>query len=166
MMFGLNLGGGYKAFDFNLFFQGAAMADVALSGLYASSGVYDNTFYTMAFYQDGNAPKYLAEGAWTPENTNAKYPRLSTLSSQSGGKFSSWWIKDASYLRLKSAQIGYTLPAVLTQKLKIEALRLHVSGSNLFTWSGLDYLDPEMPDVNQGYYPQQKLFEAGLSLSF
>lgn len=166
MIFGLNVGGGYKAFDFNLFFQGAAIADVALSGLYASSGVYDNTFYTMAFYQDGNSPKYLAEGAWTPENPNAKYPRLSTLPAQSGGKFSSWWIRDASYLRLKSAQIGYTLPASLTRKMKIENLRLHVSGSNLFTWTGLDYLDPEMPDVNQGYYPQQKLFEAGLSLSF
>ncbi len=166
MMFGLNVGGGYKALDFNLFFQGAAMADVALSGLYSSSGVYDNTFYTMAFYQDGNAPKYLAEGAWTPENTNAKYPRLSTISAQSGGKFSSWWIRDASYVRLKSAQIGYTLPASITRKLKIENLRVHVSGSNLFTLSGLDYLDPEMPDVNQGYYPQQKLLEAGLSLSF
>ena len=142
------------------------MADVALSGLYSSTEVYDNTFYTMAFYQDGNAPKYLAEGAWTPENTNAKYPRLSTISAQSGGKFSSWWIKDASYVRLKSAQIGYTLPPAITKRLKIDNLRLQVSGSNLFTLSGLEYLDPEMPDVNQGYYPQQKLFEAGLSLSF
>lgn len=166
MMFGLNLGGGYKAFDFNLFFQGAAIADVALSGLYSSSNVYDNTFYTMAFYQDGNSPKYLAEQAWTPENTNAKYPRLSTLSAQSGGKFSSWWIRDASYLRLKSAQLGYTVPPALTKRWKIEGLRFHVSGSNLFTWSALEYLDPEMPDVNQGYYPQQKLFEAGFSLSF
>ncbi|WP_170139442.1 TonB-dependent receptor [Larkinella arboricola] len=166
MMFGLNLGGGYKGFDFNVFFQGAAIADVALSGLYSNSDVYDNTFYTMAFYQDGNSPKYLAEGAWTPENTNAKYPRLSTLSAQSGGKFSSWWIRDASYLRLKSFQIGYTLPRSLTQRMKIEGLRFHISGSNLFTWTGLEYLDPEMPDVNQGYYPQQKLFEGGLSLSF
>ncbi|GAB3250208.1 TonB-dependent receptor [Larkinella harenae] len=166
MMFGLNLGGGYKAFDFNVFFQGAAIADVALSGLYSNSEVYDNTFYTMAFYQDGNSPKYLAEGAWTPENTNAEYPRLSTLSAQSGGKFSSWWVRDASYLRLKSFQIGYTLPRGLTQRMKIEGLRFHISGSNLFTWTGLKYMDPEMPDVNQGYYPQQKLFEGGLSLSF
>ncbi|WP_247237596.1 TonB-dependent receptor [Telluribacter sp. SYSU D00476] len=166
MIFGMNVSAGYKAFDFNLFFQGAAITDVALSGLYASSGVYDNTFYTMAFYQDGNSPKYLAEGAWTPENPNALYPRLSTMSAQSGGKFSSWWIRDASYVRLKSAQIGYTLPPMLTRRLNIDNLRLHISGSNLFTWTGLEYLDPEMPDVNQGYYPQQKLFEAGLSLSF
>jgi hypothetical protein len=162
----MNVGGGYKGFDFNMFFQGAAIADIALSGLYTSSNIYDNTFYTMAFYSDGNSPKYLAEGAWTPENTNAKYPRLSTLSAQSGGKFSSWWIRDGAYLRLKSAQIGYTLPKSFNDKLKIQGLRLHVSGSNLFTWSKLEYLDPEMPDVNQGYYPQQKLFEAGLSLTF
>lgn len=166
MMFGMNLGGGYKGLDFNLFFQGAAIADIALSGLYTSNNVYDNTFYTMAFYSDGNSPKYLTEGAWTPENTNAKYPRLSTLSAQSGGKFSSWWIRDGAYLRLKSAQIGYTLPRSFNDKLKIQGLRVHVSGSNLFTWSKLEYLDPEMPDVNQGYYPQQKMFEAGLSLTF
>lgn len=166
MMFGLNVGGGYKGLDFNLFFQGAAIADIALSGLYTSSNIYDNTFYTMAFYSDGNSPRYLVEEAWTPENTNARYPRLSTLSAQSGGKFSSWWLRDGSYLRLKSAQVGYTLPQSFNDKLKIQGLRFHVSGSNLFTWSKMEYLDPEMPDVNQGYYPQQKLFEAGLSLTF
>lgn len=166
MMFGLNLGGSYKGLDFNAFFQGAALSDVALSGLYTSSGIYDNTFYTMPFYQDGNSPKYLLENAWTPENTNAAYPRLSTQSAQSGGKFSSFWIKDGAYLRLKTAQIGYTLPQSWLTKATIQRIRCYVSGSNLITWSNLDYLDPEMPSVNQGYYPQQRVFEFGLSLTF
>ncbi|WP_293888868.1 MULTISPECIES: SusC/RagA family TonB-linked outer membrane protein [unclassified Sphingobacterium] len=166
MMFGLNLGGSYKGFDFSAFFQGAARSDVALSGLYTNSGIYDNTFYTMPFYQDGNSPKYLVENAWTPENTNAKYPRLSTQSAQSGGKFSSFWIKDGAYLRLKTAQIGYTLPASWLNKAKIQQVRCFVSGSNLVTWSSLPYLDPEMPSVNQGYYPQQRVYEFGLSLTF
>ncbi|NGM65460.1 TonB-dependent receptor [Sphingobacterium sp. SGR-19] len=166
MMFGLNLGGSYKGFDFNAFFQGAALSDVALSGLYTSSGIYDNTFYTMPFYQDGNSPKYLVENAWTPENPNATYPRLSTQSAQSGGKFSSFWIKDGSYVRLKTAQLGYTLPSAWMQKANIQELRLFASGSNLFTWSNLDYLDPEMPSVNQGYYPQQRIYEFGVSLTF
>ncbi|WP_437922132.1 SusC/RagA family TonB-linked outer membrane protein [Sphingobacterium sp. LRF_L2] len=166
MMFGLNLGGSYKGFDFNAFLQGAALSDVALSGLYTNSGVYDNTFYTMPFYQDGNSPKYLVENAWTPENPNATYPRLSTQSAQSGGKFSSFWIKDGSYLRLKTAQIGYSLPASWLSKANIQRIRCYVSGSNLFTWSNLGYLDPEMPSVNQGYYPQQRVYEFGLSLTF
>ncbi|MGK9123805.1 TonB-dependent receptor [Olivibacter sp. SA151] len=166
MMFGLNLSAAYKGFDVNVFFQGAAMSDIALSGLYSNSGVYDNTFYTMPFYQDGNAPKYLVENAWTPENPNGTYPRLSTQSAQSGGKFSSFWIKDGSYLRLKTAQIGYVLPKTWLTKANLQQVRLYISGSNLFTWSNLDYLDPEMPSVNQGYYPQQRLYEFGLSLTF
>lgn len=166
MMFGLNLGGSYKNFDFNAFFQGAAISDVALSGIYSSSGVYDNTFYTMPFYQDGNSPKYLLEDAWTPENPNAKYPRLSTQSAQSGGKFSSFWMRNGSYVRLKTAQIGYNLPKAWLAKANIQRIRVHASGSNLFTWSHLDYLDPEMPSVNQGYYPQQRVYEFGLSLTF
>lgn len=166
MMFGLNLGGSYKGIDFSAFFQGAARSDVALSGLYSSSGIYDNTFYTMPFYQDGNSPKYLVENAWTPENTNATYPRLSTQSTQSGGKFSSFWIKDGAYLRLKTAQIGYSLPASWLAKANIQRVRCFVSGSNLITWSNLQYLDPEMPSVNQGYYPQQRIYEFGLSLTF
>lgn len=166
VMFGLNIGGSYKAFDFNVFLQGAAGNDVALSGAYAGKNVSDNTFYTMPFYQDGNSPQYLVEDAWTPENTQSKYPRLSTLPSQSGGKFSSFWIKDGSYVRLKSAQIGYNFPSSLTNRINVQKVRLHVSGSNLFTISGLDYLDPEMPSVNQGYYPQQRLFEMGLSVTF
>jgi TonB-linked SusC/RagA family outer membrane protein len=165
MMFGLNLGASYKGFDLSAFFQGAALSDVALSGLY-SSGIYDNTFYTMPFYQDGNSPRYLVENSWTPENPNAAYPRLSTQSAQSGGKFSSFWIKDGSYVRLKTAQLGYTFPGTWMQKVNVQQLRLYASGSNLFTWSKLDYLDPEMPSVNQGYYPQQRIYEFGVSLTF
>ncbi|CAL1519479.1 TonB-dependent receptor [Chitinophaga sp. MM2321] len=165
VMFGFNVSADYKGFDFNMFFQGAAVSDVALSGLYSSSGIYDNTFYTMPFYQDGNAPNYLVEGAWTPENPNAKYPRLSTTPAQSGGKFSSFWIRKGDYLRLKSAQIGYTLPATVTNRINIQRARIHVSGSNLFTVSALGFLDPEMPSVNQGYYPQQRLFEFGLNIT-
>ncbi len=166
MLFGFNIGAGYKGFDLNLFFQGAALADVALGGYYSDKGLYDNTFYTMPFYNDGNSPKYLLEGSWTPENRNAKYPRLSTLGRTNGGKFSNWWVKDASYVRLKSAQIGYTLPSSLIKRAKIQNIRVFASGSNLFTISGLKYLDPEMPDVNQGYYPQQRLYEFGISVNF
>lgn len=167
MMFGLNINGEYKGFDFNIFFQGAALCDVALCGVYSDrGGIEDNTFYTKPFYCDGNAPYYLVEGAWTPENRNAKYPRLGITSRTNGGKWSDWWVRDGSYLRLKNLQIGYTIPQVLTQKISIEKVRFYVSGSNLFTLDHLDYLDPEMPDVNQGYYPQQKVFEFGLNLVF
>lgn len=60
----------------------------------------------------------------------------------------------------------YTLPAELTRKVGIEKVRAYVSGSNLFTLTGVKYFDPEMPNVNQGYYPQQRVYEFGLNITF
>lgn len=165
MMFGLSLGAEWKGFDFNMFWQGAAMFDVNICGIY-DSGVRDNTFYTKPFYNDGNTPYYLVEKSWRPDNTDAEYPRLGIASRQNGGPFSSWWVKDGTYLRLKSLQLGYTLPKKWTEKAGFKSIRAYVSGGNLLTFCGLEYLDPEMPSVNQGYYPQQRTYEFGLNITF
>ena len=165
MVFGLNLGAEWKGFDFSMFWQGAAMFDVNLCGIY-DSGIRDDTFYTRPFYADGNTPYYLVEGSWRPDNPNAKFPRLGIEARDNGGKFSSWWVKDGTYLRLKSVQLGYTLPKKLTEKAGFRTIRAYVSGGNLLTICGLDYMDPEMPGVNQGYYPQQRTYEFGLNITF
>ena len=78
---------------------------------------------------------------------------------------SSFWVVDGSYLRLKSLQIGYTLPAKILKKVQMETVRFYFSSGNVFTISALPYLDPEMPDVNQGYYPQQRTFEFGININ-
>ena len=165
MMFGLNLGAEWKGFDFNMLLQGAALFDVNLCGLY-SSGIRDDTFYTRPFYADGNTPYYLVEGAWRPDHTDAKYPRLGIESRSNGGKFSSWWVEDGSYVRLKSIQLGYTIPKKWSKKAGFERIRAYVAGGNLFTLSHLEHMDPEMPSVNQGYYPQQRTYEFGLNVTF
>ena len=92
MVFGLNLGAEWKGFDFSMFWQGAAMFDVNLCGIY-DSGIRDDTFYTRPFYADGNTPYYLVEGSWRPDNPNAKFPRLGIEARDNGGKFSSWVVK-------------------------------------------------------------------------
>lgn len=166
MMYGLSIDASYKQFDFNVFFQGAAMFDMYLAGMYSDRGFVDDTFYTRPFYVDGNSPYFLIEGSWTPENTNAKYPRLGVEARSNGGKYSDWWLVDGTYLRLKSAQIGYTIPKNITRKANIEKVRLTVTGNNLFTLTEFKYLDPEMPGVNQGYYPQQRQFEFGINVTF
>lgn len=102
------------------------------------------------------------EGSWRPDNPNAKFPRLGIEARDNGGKFSSWWVKDGTYLRLKSVQLGYTLPKKLTEKAGFRTIRAYVSGGNLLTICGLDYMDPEMPGVNQGYYPQQRTYQVSL----
>lgn len=167
MIFGLNMNFYWKGFDLDIFFQGAALCDIPLCGRYSDrDGIYDNTFYTKPFAFDGNSPKYLLENSWTPENTDAKYPRLRIEERANGGKMSSWWIVDGSYLRLKSLQLGYSIPEKLLKKVGLETVRFYFAGGNLLTFSHLPYLDPEMPDVNQGYYPQQMTFEFGVNLKF
>ena len=74
---------------------------------------------------------------------------------------------DASYLRLKSVEIGYTIPQHITRKFKVDRLRIFANGYNLFTLSNLDFVDPEHPEGNYGYlYPIMRNFNFGLNLSF
>ncbi len=175
LMYGLNIDMGYKGFDFSALLQGAAISNVSLAGTYegssGTSGVDDNTPFTRPFYNFGNSPYYLVENAWRPDNPNAEFPRLSAYKASveytaHNAHKNSGWIRKGDYLRLKTVQIGYTIPKNITSKAKIENIRLSVSGSNLFTWDYLKYLDPEMPNVNNGFYPQQRIFAFGINVTF
>jgi TonB-linked SusC/RagA family outer membrane protein len=174
LTFGLNFDMAYKGFDFSALLQGAARVDVALAGAYegssGTSGVEDNTPFTRPFYNYGNSPYFLVENSWREDNPNAEFPRMSaykaTGMSTNNANANSGWIRKGDYLRLKSVQLGYTFPKGLLNAAKIEHVRVFASGSNLFTWDYLKYLDPEMPNVNNGFYPQQRIFEFGLSVTF
>jgi hypothetical protein len=70
-------------------------------------------------------------------------------------------------MRVKSVQLGYTLPKMACERAGLSGVRLYVEGANLFTLSGLpEGIDPESPGVNNGYYPQQKTFMGGVSITF
>jgi len=165
--FSLSMNTSYKNFYLTALWQGVALCDYQLSAAY-NSGIYDNTAFTRPFYNNGNAPYYLVENTWTTENTNAKYPRLSTIANGNNAWPSSWWVIDGSYLRLKNLQLGYNLPNALLNRLNIGLSRLnvYVAGTNLLTFSNFKYVDPEMPSVNNGYYPQQKTYSVGLNVTF
>ncbi|MBR1872498.1 MAG: TonB-dependent receptor [Bacteroidales bacterium] len=167
-MFGLNLGASWKGLDMSVFFQGAASTDIMLCGTYSALGYSDGTYYTQVFKWGSNPPKYLVEGSWTPDNPGAQYPRLSLSSNSNNAVASDFWRRDASYLRLKTAQIGYTLPASFTRKFFVSSLRIYISGNNLLTFSALSKMgiDPEAPSVNNGYYPQQRVFSTGINITF
>lgn len=171
LMGGLSLYGSWKGLDFNVLFTGAAICDVAITGAYMTPGgnvVEDNTVFTLPFKGRSNSPRYLVEGAWTPENPNADYPRLSIEAPNTNNAYSStFWSMDGKYLRLKSAQIGYTFPTHWMKKIGVDNLRVFVEGSNLFTLTGLpEGMDPERPGVSNGYYPQQRTFMGGLTITF
>jgi len=164
---GLDLYANWRGFDMSALFVAGAMNDVSLTGTYYNY-VDDNTIYTKLFKAGANAPLYLVENAWRPDNTTGTFPRLSVEPPNTNNAYaSSFWFRDGKYVRLKSAQIGYTLPARWINKFNCSNLRIYVEGTNLFTLSGLpEGIDPERPGVTNGYYPQQRTFMGGLTISF
>lgn len=169
LTYGLNLSCSWNGFDFNAQFTGGALFDVSLTGTYYN-GYDDNTIWTQTFKENANSPLFLVQNAYSIDNPNGTFPRITLGATGHGGDnglSSSFWWKDGKYIRLKSAQIGYTLPKSWMHKINIENLRIFVEGSNLFTIDGLpEGIDPESPGVNNGYYPQQRTVMGGLTLTF
>lgn len=167
MNFSLNMEVGWKNLHLTALWQGVALVSYQLNGQYSTGPKHtDATMYTRPFYNNGNTPYYLVEDSWTPEHTNAKYPRLSTTNNGNNGNASSWWVKDGSYLRLKNVQLSYTLPRSLTKKMGMNNVSVYIAGTNLLTFSAFKYVDPEIPSINNGYYPQQRTYSIGLNLTF
>jgi hypothetical protein len=143
----------WKRFDLSLFFQGVGEA---------VGYVYENARH--AFMNNSMYPQEIHRDRWTPENTDASYPRFN-YGETYNMRVSSYWLEDASYLRLKNLQIGYTLPPHLLEKLRVNKLRVYFSGDNLLTKTNFFYAyDPETPLTRGGYYPQMKTFIFGINL--
>lgn len=158
--FGLNLGAGYKGFDLSVLIQGVAGVKGFLGG-YAGYALNSNT---------GDIQRWQADGAFNSENPvrNPKYPRIETVSNVGSGNYerSDFWILDASYVRLKNIQLGYTLPKKVLNYLHVANLRVYAQGENLFTWN--KYPDGWDPEINTegGYYPILRTITFGLNLKF
>lgn len=168
MMFALQFDADWKGFDFSMMFQGAALCDKQLLGAWAN-GVIDAGPLTRPWYGNyDNAPLYLMENSWRPDNTDAEYPRLSASGASHTHNYraSDFWKRNGAYLRLKNVTLGYTLPTTLTRKINLQNVRLYFSASNLLTLTEFKYLDPESPNAVTGYYPQQRTFAFGIDLTF
>ena len=165
---GFSFRGDWKGFDIAVLMQGAIGRDVALTGVY-SGGIMDNTSMTKPFYHGGNSPKYLVENSWREDNTGGEFPRLSLVTASSNNAFSStYWYRNGDYLRVKSMQIGYSLPKRWIKPAGMDNLRIYAEGQNLLTFSQLSKynIDPEQPGVSNGYYPQQRVISMGVNLTF
>jgi len=169
LTYGLNLDFAWNGIDFNAQFTGGALFDVSLTGTYYN-GYDDNTIWTQTFKENANSPLFLVEQAYSIYNPDGTFPRLTLGAPGHGGDnglASTFWLRDGTYIRLKSAQLGYTLPQKWTEKVNMEALRFFVEGQNIFTLDALpEGIDPESPGVNNGYYPQQRLLMGGITLTF
>lgn len=169
LTFGLNIDFAWNGIDFNAQFTGGALFDVSMTGTYYND-MDDNTIWTQTFKENANSPLYLVENAYSIYNPDGTFPRLTLGGTGHGGDnglASTFWIRDGKYIRLKSAQLGYTFPRKWMSKARIETLRIFVEGQNLFTIDSLpEGIDPESPGVNNGYYPQQRMLMGGLTITF
>lgn len=154
--FGLNLGADYKGFDFTVLFQGQAGAKWRL----------DNGFSTSA---NGNGLSYVAENSFSLENTNAELPRVRPTGT--GASNSDFYYHDLFWMRIKSLELGYSLPGDLVSKVGITGFRVYFSGQNLLmlanSVSKFGIGDPEFTRNGKGaQYPNMKTLSFGLSLTF
>lgn len=174
LMYGINLSAAWKGINFSMLWQGAGLYDLNLRrSPDMTLPFYAGNTPITAMLHDSYVPVTEAENQWLPPNTDARWPRYRTDNynrSHSSYAFSDFWLINGSYIRLKTVELGYTLPQNITQRVGIESCKIYVSGFNLLTFSALDFMDPEIdtsPSRLFGlYYPPVGTYNMGLSLQF
>ena len=156
MLYSFSLNFEYKRFDLSAFFQG-------ISG----RKIWTNCFGSEPFYQ-GSPPEKKWLNAWTPENTDTNLPAIYEFGyTPITGLRSTFYLKDASYLRLKNLQFGFNFPKEWIGKTGIDFLRIYFSGENLLTFTPYETFDPERAgDGWHVQYPHLKTFSFGLNVKF
>lgn len=164
IVYGVTLNLAYKGFDFNALIQGVGNVDKKLSG-----AAY------WEFYPNGLGKvmeHHLDRWAYYPElgidtRATAKYPRLSLEGDNTNNKApnSDFWLKDASYLRFKSAELGYTFPERWVKQMQLSKLRIFACGYNLFTFDKIKVIDPESSGDGINY-PIQRIVNMGVTVQF
>jgi TonB-linked SusC/RagA family outer membrane protein len=165
IQYGFGLSAGYKKFDFSFFFQGNARVSFFIDSKETRNE--DNTWkYGIApFANRRNALSIIARDSWTEDNPNvhAFWPRLSTDPLKNNTQQSSWWLRDGSFMRLKTVELGYSLPGI--EKIAVQSCRIYASVENVFVISPFKLWDPEMGSGGLGY-PLNRRFNVGIQLSF
>lgn len=157
--FGFSLA--YKSFDFSAFFSGVGNVTRIISGpnLYGQSL---NILVQGQLYQD------VARNRWTLDNQdpNAPYPRMSLTTVENNIQASTYWQRDMSFLRLKNAEIGYTLPKHISKKAGMSTMRIYLQGVNLLTFTKFKLWDPELSSNYGNVYPMMRVFTVGVNMNF
>ncbi len=159
--FGLNLGFAWKGIDFSMLLQGQA-------GVQA----FNVTRRTDLYYI--NLPKTILN-RWTGEGSTNSAPKFEFTSPNENYRVSDYWVEDASFIRARNVQLGYTLPQSLTKKFFVQRLRVYAQAENLFTLTRYSGCDPEVTGgngfgtelgIDRGIYPQNRTFSVGVNLTF
>ena len=168
LYYGLNLYGAYKGFDLTIFLQGAAGHSVFMGGDLMDPFIQQGLGNGLAMWMD----RWHRED---PTDLNSKWipgymPALRPTGYQNNTQNSTWTLQKADYLRVKTLEVGYTIPRSVLSKLSIEGLRVYVNSFNPFTFTNrtgiMKYMDPENDNAALRYYPQMKSFNFGVNLTF
>ena len=164
LIFGINLNMGYKNWDMSMFWNGSMGNDI-----FDYTALYYETPY---FFNGGRSTRVL--DSWSPTNTGAALPALSeTILNNEFTSANSFFVRDGSYLRLRTLQIGYTLPDTIASKLGASSARVYYNGTNLLTLTDFTGLDPEVPrggaldiGVYSAQYPTNSASSLGINIKF
>ncbi|WP_157097980.1 SusC/RagA family TonB-linked outer membrane protein [Niabella ginsenosidivorans] len=155
----------WKGVDLSAFFSGAARTSIFIVG----PSIYP-------FLRGPGSYNILEEyynNRWTPDNPDARYPAATPTNNSNNFQNSSQYLRNAAYLRLKNAEVGYSFPPGLIKRYRLSALRIFINGTNLLTFDHLKFLDPESNNgtnngdgSNLGMYPLQRSLNFGLQINF
>ena len=154
--YGFTVNAAWKGFDLSVFFQG-----VQGKKTYVKE-------WGIAPFRQGSVPAVYWRDAWNGEGTSNTIPHIFNDNYAPNTAISTWWLQDASYLRMKNLQIGYTLPKSWLEKVRFQNVRVYFSGDNLLTFTDMfQGLDPERTAKNSRgvIYPQAKVVSFGLKVT-
>ena len=168
LIYGFGISAQWKGFDFNVHFQGAGKSSFFING---------STVFAFKDSQWGNVLGNLVANRWVDADTaaklgipanedpNASYPRLSYGGNDNNQQKSTFWLKNGSYLRLKTLEVGYTLPKSIVNKIKFNNIRVFFIGTNLLTFAKFKEWDPELGSSTGAEYPLSRVMTLGLTVN-
>jgi len=162
IVYGFGLTAEWKGFSVGVFFQGAGQFSTNLMNKAENFFPFQRALTDAALRDE-------AMNRWTyedPYNQNVLFPRLSTANNGNNTRTSTWWHRDASYLRLKNIELGYVVNSNFIKRYHINALRLYVQGENIHTWDKVKFWDPEVTGRSGSRYPISSTWTFGLNLTF
>ncbi|MFT4093885.1 MAG: TonB-dependent receptor [Niabella sp.] len=168
MIYGMGASASWKGVDINILFQGAGRSSYFLNGptIYPfSEGDWGNILTEAA----NPANRWISadiSGDAATENIHAKYPRLSYGGNANNYRASTYWLRNGSYLRFKTLELGYTVPSRIATKFKLSASRVYFIGYNLLVWDKVKVWDPEMASSDGTQYPLARTFTLGMTFKF
>jgi hypothetical protein len=154
IIYGLNINVSYKGFDLSMLWQGQAGAKTYINPTTRNGDI--------------NIPLWMYDNRWTPENAeNATMPRAFYHRSESYNSVpSDFWLKDASFIRLKTLELAYNLPARIVSRIACSNARIYISGFNLLLFDKIKNYDPEIVNDLGVFYPATKVYNMGIRVTF